>query len=213
MATSAIDAFEVNVHCAMADPNEPRYQYSTSNNTRNANRRAAEPQEARGRGRRPPTARKRGLDPIAEPSQAKPPEKKKRTITQFKSAIPPTDPLYYLDAPGPAPKSANASPAISRSTSRGTQGSASAPPPDSDEEMSDVLPQSTGFAGPSRFTTAIGPETDLTQGLPEHQVVNMFGMPLLTSQLDEGDEDLSEAARNVRCLMSVIDVILIQSID
>ena len=95
MASSAIDAFEVNVHCAMADPNEPRYQYSTSNNTRNANRRAAEPQEARGRGRRPPTARKRGLDPIAEPSQPKPPEKKKRTITQFKSAIPPTDHMVW----------------------------------------------------------------------------------------------------------------------
>ena len=53
--------------------------------------------------------------------------------------------------------------------------------------------------GTSRFTTAIGPHTDLTEGLADDQLVNIYGLPLLQAELEEED-GLDEAARNVRFL-------------
>ena len=185
----------------MDDDDLPRYWHSATNRTRDFNRAlvAGESEEPVQAPRRRSPQKRAAIEPI--PGAKDPPKRRKGQRGQWQSQLPATDRLAALDS-APSKRAAartsrSAASSISRATSNDTDRSAAPPPPDSDDDMSDMPGMSQTAPGASRFTAAIGPETDLLQGLPATQAVNMFGMPILQAELPQEDDGLTDIARNV----------------
>lgn len=170
----------------MADPDEPLYNYAATNNTRAAAQ--AQSQAAKKR------KKKNNVLPSI-PADLPAENQRKHKHKKFVSHLADQDTYPVAQTSAGPTRSRTDTPATSHSALSGTRSRA-----DSDDSMSGgtgsmFVPPA---AGSSRFAGAIGKDTELTQGLEDDQVVNLYGIPVDPTRNTAEEEILAnEPARNV----------------
>ncbi|VDB96616.1 unnamed protein product [Peniophora sp. CBMAI 1063] len=171
----------------MSGHDEIHYNYSTTNNTRAANRPKAKQSHK---------STKRGIQPVPDMADDKgpPPKRQKGSfITQFQAG----DPLAGVDEGKSRSTSTTASAAISRSNSHASDVTFPS------EALGDGLLAATlasrgTTAQNLRFTGPINEHTDFTTSLPEDALAGFDGLPLPARVLeaDDVEDGVDAASRN-----------------